>query len=75
MRTSRSDRLFEAGLFSHDLEALKGTGTYVGFPARADIIIGKNGLVDEAAEWYCLTFWKERPADQYFKHGEIQWNE
>lgn len=63
------------GTFSNDLEALKATGDKVNFPLRAEMIVRDDGLIEEAAEWYCLTFWTVKPVDDYHRAGVITWTE
>lgn len=68
-------RLHWKGTFKNDLPTLKATGTAVQFPLLAEMVVRDDGLIEEAAEWYCMTFWDVKPVSDYNRRGNLAWTE
>jgi hypothetical protein len=64
-------RLRWTGTFLHDLPTIKAPGTMVNYPVRAEIIVRDDGLIEEAAEWYCANFWEVKPVSEYHRQEDF----
>lgn len=63
------------GTFLNDLPATKASGTKVNFPVIAEMVVRDDGLIDEAAEWYCSNFWEVKPVSEYHRRGNLAFTE
>ncbi|KIM92687.1 hypothetical protein OIDMADRAFT_62310 [Oidiodendron maius Zn] len=63
------------GTFLNDLPTIKASGTKVNFPVRVEMVVRDDGLIEEAAEWYCSNFWDVKPVSEYHRRGDFAWTD